>query len=174
MYTDDVSTIGYLPSCLLGPWSCITILSLCRKLIAEDLLERSSFDSTERILSPVLASMPHILNEPDLMDALRVSWVAMTKSFNTDDIRMDSTKKKTFRGLFCETVFVIVNSNNLPPYAFGDSTSENARKNEINRFLHIQETYEETLPLTGELEFSPLSLNMLSANIIYLNKGASC
>ncbi|CAL1300900.1 unnamed protein product [Larinioides sclopetarius] len=120
--------ISYLPSCLIGPWSCISILSLSRKVTAEDLLERSSFDSTERISSPVLASLPHVLNEPDLLDALRVSWTSIMKNFKTDDIRMDNTKKKTFRDLFCETVFVIVNSNNLMPLKLGNSESENVSK----------------------------------------------
>ncbi|GFX63160.1 nephrocystin-1 [Trichonephila clavipes] len=78
--------ISYLPSCLIGPWSCISILSLCRKLTAEDLLGRNSFDSTERILSPFLASMPHVLNELDLVDALRLSWSSVVKTLNADDI----------------------------------------------------------------------------------------
>ncbi|GFT01853.1 nephrocystin-1 [Nephila pilipes] len=164
--------ISYLPSCLIGPWSCIPILSMCRKLTAEDLLERNSFDSIERILSPFLASMPRVLNEPDLVDALRLSWATVVKTMNADDIRMDSTKKKVFRDLFCETVFVIINSNNLPPYVFGNSHAENARKTEIDRLLRIQENQEETLPLSGELEFLPLSINMLSADVINLNKGA--
>ncbi|GFX63155.1 nephrocystin-1 [Trichonephila clavipes] len=83
---------------------------------------------------------------------------------------MDSTKKNTFRDLFCETVFIIINNNNLPLYTFGNSSAENERKTVIDKLLHIQETQEETLPLSGELEFLPLSLNMLSANIIDFNK----
>ncbi|GFR30455.1 nephrocystin-1 [Trichonephila clavata] len=162
--------ISYLPSCLIGPWSCISILSLCRKLTAEDLLGRNSFDSTERILSPFLASMPRVLNELDLVDALRLSWSSVVKTLNADDIRMDSTKKNTFRDLFYETVFVIINNNNFPSYTFGNSSVENERKTVIDKLLHIQETQEETLPLSGELEFLPLSLSMLSANITNFNK----
>ncbi|GFT87974.1 nephrocystin-1 [Nephila pilipes] len=83
---------------------------------------------------------------------------------------MDCTKKKVFRDLVFETVFVIINSNNLPPYVFGNSSAENARKTEIDRLLAFQETQEKTLSLSGELEFLPLSINMLSADIINLNK----
>ncbi|XP_055928916.1 nephrocystin-1-like isoform X3 [Argiope bruennichi] len=162
--------MSFLPSSLIGPWSCIAILSLSRKIIAEDLLERSSFDSSERILSPVLASLPHVLNDPDLLDALRISWTSVMKNLNTDDIRMDNMKKKTFRDLFCETVFVIANSNNILPLKFEKSELENARKFEIKRLLHIQEAQEKTLPLSEELEFSPFSLKMISANIINFNE----
>ncbi|KFM64031.1 Nephrocystin-1, partial [Stegodyphus mimosarum] len=61
-----------LPTSLIGPVCSIPVLSLYREITADDLLERPSSDSTQRITSPYLATFSRIFNEVDFADVLRV------------------------------------------------------------------------------------------------------
>ncbi|KAG8195484.1 hypothetical protein JTE90_010788 [Oedothorax gibbosus] len=163
----SVQHISYFPSTLIGPWSCISLIALCRKITADDLLNQSAYDSTERVSSPLLASLPVMLNEADLLDALRVSWALKLKTFDTDDLRTDQMKKKAFQDLFLRTIYVLLNSNGLPPYVFGDSATEKTRKSEIDRILNLPNSQESCLALSDEIEFSPISINKLSTRMFF-------
>ncbi|XP_056148020.1 nephrocystin-1 isoform X2 [Lampris incognitus] len=64
--------LSLLPDTLLFCLSCVHLLALHRQLLADTLLmDRPTMQNTDLMCSPVLSTFPMLLDQPDLMDALR-------------------------------------------------------------------------------------------------------
>ncbi|XP_011384198.1 nephrocystin-1 isoform X7 [Pteropus vampyrus] len=67
--------LSLLPETLIGSMSSIHLLIFYRQILGDVLLkDRMSMQSAEFISNPVLATFPKLLEQPDVMDALRISW----------------------------------------------------------------------------------------------------
>uniref|UniRef100_A0A8D0FUV6 Nephrocystin 1 n=1 Tax=Strix occidentalis caurina TaxID=311401 RepID=A0A8D0FUV6_STROC len=64
-----------LPETLIGSMCYIHILIFYRQILGDALLKDSiSMQSADLIFNPILATFPQLMDEPDLMDALRSAW----------------------------------------------------------------------------------------------------
>uniref|UniRef100_A0A803VXW1 Nephrocystin 1 n=1 Tax=Ficedula albicollis TaxID=59894 RepID=A0A803VXW1_FICAL len=67
--------LNFLPETLIGGMCYIHLLVFYRQILGDALLkDRMSMQSTDLICNPVLATFPQLLDQPDLMDALRSAW----------------------------------------------------------------------------------------------------
>ncbi|KAI1240329.1 Nephrocystin-1, partial [Lamprotornis superbus] len=67
--------LNFLPETLIGGMCYIHLLVFYRQILGDALLkDRMSMQSTDLICNPVLATFPQLLDQPDLMDALRNAW----------------------------------------------------------------------------------------------------
>ncbi|KAM5218910.1 nephrocystin-1 isoform 6-T6 [Hipposideros larvatus] len=67
--------LSLLPEILIGSMCCIHLLIFYRQILGDVLLKgRMSMQSADFISHPVLATFPKLLEQPDVMDALRSSW----------------------------------------------------------------------------------------------------
>ncbi|XP_023396875.1 nephrocystin-1 isoform X4 [Loxodonta africana] len=67
--------LSLLPETLIGSMCSIHLLVFYRQILGDVLLkDRMSLQSADLISNPVLATFPKLLEQPDIMDALRSSW----------------------------------------------------------------------------------------------------
>uniref|UniRef100_A0A8C9KK04 Nephrocystin-1 n=1 Tax=Panthera tigris altaica TaxID=74533 RepID=A0A8C9KK04_PANTA len=67
--------LSLLPETLIGSMCSIHLLIFYRQILGDVLLkDRMSMQSADLISNPVLATFPKLLEQPDMMDALRSSW----------------------------------------------------------------------------------------------------
>ncbi|KFQ56550.1 Nephrocystin-1, partial [Nestor notabilis] len=67
--------LNLLPETLIGSMCYIHLLIFYRQILGDALLkDRISLQSTDLICSPILATFPQLMDQPDLMDALRSAW----------------------------------------------------------------------------------------------------
>ncbi|KAJ0067014.1 hypothetical protein NL108_006246, partial [Boleophthalmus pectinirostris] len=75
--------LSLLPDTLLHSLSCVRVLTLHRQLLCDTLLmDRPTMQSADLICSPVLATFPLLLDQPDLLDALRSAWTDVDASMS--------------------------------------------------------------------------------------------
>ncbi|XP_074752751.1 nephrocystin-1 isoform X2 [Athene noctua] len=68
--------LNLLPETLIGSMCYIHILIFYRQILGDALLKDSiSMQSADLIFNPILATFPQLMDEPDLMDALRVCYL---------------------------------------------------------------------------------------------------
>ncbi|KAM6086489.1 nephrocystin-1 isoform 4-T4 [Theristicus caerulescens] len=68
--------LNLLPETLIGSMCYIHLLIFYRQILGDALLkDRISMQSTELICNPILATFPQLMDQPDLMDALRVRYL---------------------------------------------------------------------------------------------------
>ncbi|XP_055097738.1 nephrocystin-1 isoform X5 [Symphalangus syndactylus] len=69
------NVLSLLPETLIGSVCSIHLLVFYRQILGDVLLkDRMSLQSTDLISHPMLATFPVLLEQPDVMDALRSSW----------------------------------------------------------------------------------------------------
>ncbi|XP_075269762.1 nephrocystin-1 isoform X2 [Opisthocomus hoazin] len=73
--TQSKDVLNLLPETLIGSMCYIHLLIFYRQILGDALLkDRISMQSTELICNPILATFPQVMDQPDLMDALRSAW----------------------------------------------------------------------------------------------------
>ncbi|XP_053366126.1 nephrocystin-1 isoform X1 [Clarias gariepinus] len=78
--------LSLLPDTLLGCMSTVPLLVLYRQLLADTLLlDRVTMQNADLICSSVLATFPKVLDQSDLMDAFRKSWVEQENNLKRSD-----------------------------------------------------------------------------------------
>uniref|UniRef100_A0A2I3M9F2 Nephrocystin-1 n=1 Tax=Papio anubis TaxID=9555 RepID=A0A2I3M9F2_PAPAN len=69
------NVLSLLPETLIGSMCSVHLLIFYRQILGDVLLkDRMSLQSTDLISHPMLATFPMLLEQPDVMDALRSSW----------------------------------------------------------------------------------------------------
>ncbi|PKU34382.1 nephrocystin-1 [Limosa lapponica baueri] len=73
--TRSKDILNLLPETLIGSMCYIHLLIFYRQILGDALLkDRVSMQSTDLICNPILATFPQLMDQPDLMDALRSAW----------------------------------------------------------------------------------------------------
>ncbi|KAF4802621.1 nephrocystin 1 [Turdus rufiventris] len=112
---------NFLPETLIGGMCYIHLLVFYRQILGDALLkDRMSMQSTDLICNPVLATFPQLLDQPDLMDALR---------------RDQEFLKSVFVLVYHDSVFPLLCSTFLPSYKWADEEVELSRWKVIHDFL---------------------------------------
>ncbi|KAL0964560.1 hypothetical protein UPYG_G00325640 [Umbra pygmaea] len=133
------SKLSVLPDTLVGSLSNIQLLVLHRQLVADALLiDRATMQNADLICSPFLATFPEILDQSDLLDALRNSWLEAESKMKRSEKRDLPLLKKTFLRVYMDSVYPLLYNAELPPPRWGDEAVENQRGRTI--FTSLQNT----------------------------------
>uniref|UniRef100_A0A671W4D5 Nephronophthisis 1 n=1 Tax=Sparus aurata TaxID=8175 RepID=A0A671W4D5_SPAAU len=125
--------LSLLPNSLLHNLSCVHLLALHRQLLADALLmDRPTMQNADLICNPVLSTFPKLLDQPDLLDALRVS------KENLPFLKQEFVK------VYMSSVYFLLHSPSLPCHRWADPPSEEQRARVIYSTLdalkHTQHT----------------------------------
>nr|XP_042702451.1 nephrocystin-1 isoform X2 [Chrysemys picta bellii] len=111
--TRSKGILNLLPETLIGSMCYIHLLIFYRQILSDVLLkDRISMQSADLISNPILATFPKLMEQPDLMDALRSAWA-----------EKESTLKRSEKSTF------------LPEHKWADEESEASRWKVIADFL---------------------------------------
>uniref|UniRef100_A0A8C9DPR2 Nephrocystin-1 n=1 Tax=Prolemur simus TaxID=1328070 RepID=A0A8C9DPR2_PROSS len=130
--------LSLLPETLIGSMCTIHLLTFYRQILGDVLLkDRMSLQSAELISHPVLATFPMLLEQPDVMDALRSSWsekemLSVCLPFLIIDKEF---LKATFLLVYHDCVLPLLHSTLLPPFRWAEEETEAARWKVIADFL---------------------------------------
>ncbi|XP_059215720.1 nephrocystin-1 isoform X2 [Centropristis striata] len=135
--------LSLLPDTLLHCLSCVHLLALHRQLLADTLLmDRPTMQNADLICSPVLSTFPVLLDQPDLLDALR---------------RDLSYLKQEFVKVYMSSVYFLLHSPALPCHRWADPPSEEQRARLIYTTLDALKHNQYTSGQSGpELFVDPL------------------
>ncbi|XP_071596532.1 nephrocystin-1 [Heliangelus exortis] len=134
MQSKDI--LNLLPETLLGSMCYIHLLIFYRQILGDALLKDSiSMQSTDLICNPILATFPQLMDEPDLMDALRSTWADRERTLKRSEKRDQEFLKSQFVLVYHDSVFPLLQSTLLPDYKWADEESEASRWKVIDDFL---------------------------------------
>ncbi|OXB53160.1 hypothetical protein ASZ78_012602 [Callipepla squamata] len=119
--TQSKDILNLLPETLMGSMCYIHLLILYRQILGDALLrDRTNMQSAELICNPVLATFPQLMDQPDLMDALR---------------RDREFLKSVFILVYHNSAFPLLWSTLLPSYKWAEEECEASRWRVIADFL---------------------------------------
>nr|XP_020457314.1 nephrocystin-1 isoform X2 [Monopterus albus] len=120
--------LSLLPDTLLHCLSCVHLLALHRQLLADTLLmDRPTMQNADLICSPVLSTFPVLLDQPDLLDALRGAWLDAETTMSRAQKRDLSYLKQEFVKVYLSSVYFLIHSPALPCHRWADPPSEEHR-----------------------------------------------
>ncbi|XP_071438364.1 nephrocystin-1 isoform X1 [Pithys albifrons albifrons] len=128
--------LNFLPETFLGSMSCIHLLALYWQILGDALLrDRGSLQGTDLICNPVLATFPQLLDQPDLMDALRSAWADRERTLKRTEKRDQEFLKSLFVLVYHDSVLPLLQSTFLPSYKWAEEEVEVSRWKVIHDFL---------------------------------------
>ncbi|NXC21002.1 NPHP1 protein, partial [Corythaeola cristata] len=134
--TQSKDILNLLPETLLGSMCYIHLLIFYRQLLGDALLrDRISMQSTDLICNPILATFPQLMDQPDLMDALRSAWAERERTLRRSEKRDQEFLKSLFVLVYHDSVYPLLQSTFLPDYKWAEEESEASRWKAIAEFL---------------------------------------
>ncbi|XP_025941895.1 nephrocystin-1 isoform X3 [Apteryx rowi] len=134
MQSKDI--LNLLPETLIGSMCYIHLLIFYRQILGDALLkDRISMQSADLICNPILATFPQIMDQPDLMDALRSAWVDKERTLKRSEKRDQEFLKSLFVLVYHDSVFPVLQSTFLPSHKWAEEESEASRWKVIADFL---------------------------------------
>ncbi|XP_052580790.1 nephrocystin-1 isoform X3 [Peromyscus californicus insignis] len=128
--------LSLLPENLVGSMCCTHILIFYRQILGDVLLrDRANLQSADLISHPVLATFPVLLEQPDVMDALRSSWAEKESTLKRSEKRDKELLKAEFLLVYHDCVLPLLHSTLLPPFRWAEEETEAARWKAIADFL---------------------------------------
>ncbi|KAM4804346.1 nephrocystin-1-like isoform X4 [Urocitellus parryii] len=130
------SMLSLLPETLIGGMCYVHLLIFYRQILGDVLLrDRMSLQSADLISHPMLATFPQLLEQPDVMDALRSSWAERESMLKRSEKRDPECLKATFLLVYQDCAWPLLCSTLLPPLHWAEEESEGARWRAIADFL---------------------------------------
>ncbi|XP_040850009.1 nephrocystin-1 isoform X1 [Ochotona curzoniae] len=130
------NVLSFLPETLIGSMCSIHLLIFYRQILGDVLLkDRMSLQSAELISHPMLASFPKLLEQPDVMDALRSSWAEKENTLKRSEKRDKEFLKAMFLLVYHDCALPLLHSTLLPPFKWAEEETEAARWKFIADFL---------------------------------------
>ncbi|XP_024599727.1 nephrocystin-1 isoform X3 [Neophocaena asiaeorientalis asiaeorientalis] len=106
------------------------------KILGDVLLkDRTRMHSADLISNPVLATFPKLLEQPDLMDALRSSWAEKESTLKRSEKRDKELQKAVFLLVYHDCALPLLHCALLPPFRWAEEETEAARWKVIADFL---------------------------------------
>uniref|UniRef100_A0A8B9MWZ5 Nephrocystin 1 n=1 Tax=Accipiter nisus TaxID=211598 RepID=A0A8B9MWZ5_9AVES len=128
--------LNLLPETLIGSMCYIHLLIFYRQILGDALLkDRISMQSTDLICNPILTTFPQLMDQPDLMDALRSAWADRERTLKRSEKRDGEFLKSLFVLVYHDSVFPLLQSTFLPDYKWAEEESEASRWKAIADFL---------------------------------------
>ncbi|KAI4879068.1 hypothetical protein NFI96_022483, partial [Prochilodus magdalenae] len=129
--------LSLLPDTIIGCLSTVQLLALYRQLIADALLlDRVTMQNADLICSAVLGTFPEALDQPDLMDAFKKSWVESETNLKRSDKKDTAVMKKLFESVYMSSVFPLLYSAEMPAPLWADENTETRRAHLIYSPVH--------------------------------------
>ncbi|KAJ8361587.1 hypothetical protein SKAU_G00181120 [Synaphobranchus kaupii] len=126
------ANLNLLPDTLVGSRCSVRLLTLYRQVLADALLrDRLTMQNADLICSPVLATFPQILDQTDLLDALRSVWAEKESALKRSEKRDSELLKTLFVEVYLDTVFPLLHSASLPSSRWADDELESQRARAI-------------------------------------------
>ncbi|CAF97041.1 unnamed protein product, partial [Tetraodon nigroviridis] len=120
--------LSLLPDTLLHCLSCVDLLVLHRQLLADTLLmDRPTMQAADFLFSPVLSTFPLLLDQPDLLDALRSAWIDAENNMSRSQKRDFCFLKQEFVKVYLSSVYFLLHSASLPSHRWADPSCEEQR-----------------------------------------------
>ncbi|XP_062934241.1 nephrocystin-1 [Cynocephalus volans] len=130
------NVLSLLPETLIGSMCTIHLLIFYRQVLGDVLLkDRMSLQSADLISHPMLATFPKLLEQPDVVDALRSSWAEKESTLKRSEKRDRELLKAAFLLVYHDCVFPLLHSTLLPPFRWAEEETEAARWRIITDFL---------------------------------------
>ncbi|XP_008585760.1 PREDICTED: nephrocystin-1 [Galeopterus variegatus] len=130
------NVLSLLPETLIGSMCTIHLLIFYRQVLGDVLLkDRMSLQSADLISHPVLATFPKLLEQPDVVDALRSSWAEKESTLKRSEKRDRELLKAAFLLVYHDCAFPLLHSTLLPPFRWAEEETEAARWRIITDFL---------------------------------------
>ncbi|XP_006638545.2 nephrocystin-1 isoform X1 [Lepisosteus oculatus] len=140
------TALQLLPDTLVGSTCSIHLLALYRHILADALLrDRLTMQNADLICSPVLATFAQVLDQTDLLDALRSVWAEKEGSLKRSEKRDGEFMKTLFVQLYMDTVYPLLHSLALPPCQWADQETESLRWRIIAGILAVNKQKESAL-----------------------------
>ncbi|CAM4541208.1 unnamed protein product [Lepidochelys olivacea] len=134
--TRSKGILNLLPETLIGSMCYIHLLIFYRQILSDVLLkDRISMQSADLISNPILATFPKLMEQPDLMDALRSAWAEKESTLKRSEKRDQEFLKSVFFLVYHDCVFPLLQSTFLPEHKWADEESEASRWKVIADFL---------------------------------------
>ncbi|XP_068796536.1 nephrocystin-1 isoform X5 [Struthio camelus] len=126
--TQSKDVLNLLPETLIGSMCYIHLLIFYRQILGDVLLkDRISMQSADLICNPILATFPQLMDQPDLMDALRSAWADKERTLKRSEKRDQEFLKSLFVLVYHDSVFPLLQSTFLPSYKWAEEESEACR-----------------------------------------------
>ncbi|XP_061647110.1 nephrocystin-1 [Phyllopteryx taeniolatus] len=120
--------LSFLPNTLLHCLSSVPLLAMYRQLLADALLvDRPTMQNADLIFSPVLATFPSLVDQPDLLDAVRTAWMDAENNMSRAQKRDEARVKQEFAKAFQSSASFLLRSSSLPSHRWADPASEEQR-----------------------------------------------
>ncbi|KAM6298381.1 nephrocystin-1 [Aegotheles albertisi] len=161
--------LNFLPETLIGSMCYIHLLIFYRQILGDALLkERISMQSTDLICNPILATFPQLVDEPDLMDALRSAWADRERTLKRSEKRDREFLKSLFVLVYHDSVFPLLQSTLLPDYKWAEEESEASRWKAIADFLKKSRENDGALQylLSSENTHKPFDISELAYDFL--------
>ncbi|XP_046769492.1 nephrocystin-1 isoform X6 [Gallus gallus] len=134
--TQSKDILNLLPETLIGSMCYIHLLIFYRQILGDALLrDRINMQSAELICNPILATFPQLVDQPDLMDALRSAWADRERTLKRSEKRDREFLKSVFILVYHDSAFPLLRSTLLPSYKWAEEESEASRWRVIADFL---------------------------------------
>uniref|UniRef100_A0A3Q0S2J7 Nephronophthisis 1 n=1 Tax=Amphilophus citrinellus TaxID=61819 RepID=A0A3Q0S2J7_AMPCI len=145
--------LSLLPDNLLHCLNCIHLLVLHRQLLADALLmDRPTMQNADLMCSPVLSTFPKLLDQPDLLDALRVRKERCGHICLADKILDLSYRKLEFVKVYMSSVYFLLHSPSLSCHRWADPPSEAQRARVIYATLETLKNHRNNTGQSGAPE----------------------
>ncbi|NXL00356.1 NPHP1 protein, partial [Mesembrinibis cayennensis] len=161
--------LNLLPETLIGSMCYIHLLIFYRQILGDALLkDRISMQSTELICNPILATFPQLMDQPDLMDALRSAWADRERTLKRSEKRDREFLKSVFVLVYHDSVFPLLQSTLLPDYKWAEEESEASRWKAIADFLKKSRENDGALQylLSSENTHKPFDISELAYDFL--------
>nr|XP_020843637.1 nephrocystin-1 isoform X3 [Phascolarctos cinereus] len=130
------SLLSLLPETLIGSMCYVHLLVFYREILGDVLLkDRLSMQNADLISSPILATFPKLMEQPDLMDVLRTAWAEKESTFKRSEKRDEEFLKSMFILVYHDCVYPLLHSTLLPPFRWAEEETEAARWKFTSDFL---------------------------------------
>nr|XP_020024014.1 nephrocystin-1-like [Castor canadensis] len=138
--------LSLLPETLIGSMCSTHLLIFYRQILGDVLLrDRTNLQSADLISHPVLATFPKLLEQSDLMDALRSAWAEKESTLKRSEKRDKELLKAKFLLVYHDCVLPLLHSTLLPPFRWAEEETEAARWKVIADFLRQNQENEGAL-----------------------------
>ncbi|NXP02277.1 NPHP1 protein, partial [Thinocorus orbignyianus] len=167
--TRSKDILNLLPETLIGSMCYIHLLIFYRQILGDALLkDRISMQSTDLICNPILATFPQLMDQPDLMDALRSSWADRERSLKRSEKRDREFMKSLFVLVYHDSVFPLLQSTYIPTYKWAEEESEASRWKVIADFLKQSRENDGALQylLSSENTHKPFDISELAYDFL--------
>ncbi|XP_069462953.1 nephrocystin-1 [Ambystoma mexicanum] len=128
--------MNLLPETMVGSVCNIHLLALYRQILGDVLLkDRISIQNAGLICNPVLATFPKLMEQPDIMDALRSTWADKESTMKRSEKRDKEFLKSMFIQVYHDSAYPLLVATFLPKPKWAEEDSEASRWKLIADFL---------------------------------------